>query len=166
MAVKIIGIEATVSTFREIDKRFTEAAGNAVEEGAKAISALARRYAPVDTGDLVRSIRAQRVSDSGSTRWRVKVGGNGAGHADSNYAEIMHENLAITTGERTNVSRPMYNPRKKSRAKAASSGDPVGGHFLQRAFAMLAPKIVKDIRLGLKNELSHIARSFTRGRLK
>ncbi len=150
MALKIKGIDATLSTFREIDRRFTEEAGAAVEKGAKDIAALARKYAPIDKGDLERSIRAQRVNDGRSTKWRVKVGGTQGGRNVSEYALAAHEGFS--------TNRKSWSLGKKSKAKAAALGVPVGPGYLRRAFTQLSPSISKAISEGLRAETQRLAR--------
>lgn len=160
MALKIKGVDLTISTFREVDRRFKAAAAAEVELGAKEIAALARMFAPADRGDLVKSIRAQRVNDAGATKWRVKVGGMIGGRSVSEYALAAHEGFSTNRrlkgpygqGRRT---------REKNARKAASLGlrpGQVGIGYLSRAFKQLAPQIKQRIRRALNDEVNQIAR--------
>lgn len=157
MGIKIQGVNLTISTFREVDRRFKEAAGLAIEEGAKDMASLARAFAPVDRGDLVRSIRAQRVKDGASYKWRVKVGGVQGGRDVNAYALLVHERFEITTGGETSGEKG-YNPGKRSRAKAIATGMPVGGRFLRRAYDAHKDNVIKKIRLGLRGASNAVRR--------
>lgn len=159
MGMKLNGLQVTLSTFAEVDRRFNAVAAREIEAAAKAISALAREYAPVDRGDLVKSIRAQRVAGGKSTSWRVKVGGQQGGRNIDAYALRVHETMAITRGGKT---RGVLNPGKASRQKAASSGNPVGGNFLRRAYLKLSPEIKKRMTEALQGEVRVISRSRSR----
>lgn len=163
MGIKVTGIEPTISTFRAIDRRFTEAAARAVEQGAKELAALARSMAPVDRGDLVRSIRAQRVRTESATAWRVKVGGIQGGRNVSAYAGTVHGALGVTDGN--SVMGGSLKPGKKSRAKAKATGVLVGGGYMSRALRLLREDITSDIRKALRSELSEISR-YTRKRTR
>lgn len=156
MAMQINGMSATLSTFREIDRRFNAAVAAELAAGAKEIAKLARDLAPTDRGDLVRSIRAQRINTSHATAWRVKVGGIMGGRDVNEYAWIMHERLEYTRGEKTNV-KGGYNPRKRSRAKAARLGVVVGRHFLTRAYRALEKDIQIRVRQAVQSQAQQIA---------
>lgn len=161
MAMSIKGIDATLSTFREIDRRFTEAAGDVLEEGAKDISEWARKFAPIDKGHLVKSIRAQRVKDPYSTKWRIKVGGVIAGRDVSAYASLVHERMRITHGEPTRRKGEKgdgFNPGWRSQKKARELGVPVGKKFLQRAYDMHVKSIEKALREALRRETARFSR--------
>lgn len=164
MAIKIKGIEATLSTFREADRRFKEAAARELEAGAKEIAALARMYAPIDRGDLVKSIRAQRVNETTSYKWRVKVGGNIGGRDVHEYAALVHERMLTTANAPSEPVEDFLRPGEKSREKAAALGVVVGGGYLRRAFNDLQADIRKRVRAGLQNEISGLSRKHARNK--
>jgi hypothetical protein len=160
MALKINGVKTLLSTFREVDRRYTAAAGKALEEGAKALSALARDMAPVDRGDLVRSIRARRVSDGMRTSWRVAAGGVIGGRDVSAYALEVHERMAETNGSaiRAPGGLGILRPGKASREKARRTGVVVGGRYMLRAYRQLQAEIKKSISEALKEETGSLNR--------
>jgi hypothetical protein len=148
MGLKLKGLDATLSTFREVDRRFTEAAGEAIGDGAKEIAALARKYAPEDKGDLTRSIRALRVKDGNATKWRIKVGGmQGSRNVDA-YAWAAHEGYS--------TNRKSWKLSKKSLRKGARL------HYLAVAFAQASPGIARRISAALKNESAQLAKPRSR----
>ena len=158
MTMRLKGINATLTTFREVDRRFRKAAAAEIEKGAKDIAALARMFAPVDRGDLVKSIRAQRVNDANATKWRVKVGGMIGGRDVSAYAAAAHE------GRSTN--RKSWSLGKKSREKAQALGVMVGPGYLSRAYRRLSATIKKRASDALKQEVSQLGNELKRSRTK
>ena len=151
MAIKVKGIQTVISTLRESDRRFKAAAAEELEKGAKEIAVLARRMAPIDRGDLTRSIRALRVrNDSQRTAWRVKVGGIQSGRDVDTYAVRVHELMGLTSGGPGFGG--LLRPGKKSQDKARAEGVPVGGGYMARALKALGPTIQKRITEALKQE--------------
>lgn len=150
MPIKLKGLNATLSTFREVDRRFREAAAEEIELGAKRIAALARMYAPQDTGALMKSIRAQRVHDGRATRWRIKVGGTIGGRDVTEYALAVHEGYS--------TNRPSWSLGRKSREKAARLGVSVGPRYLLRAYRLLVGGIRERVSTALNAEASEIGR--------
>lgn len=151
MTMVVRGINATLSTFREVDKRFTAAAAAELEAAAKSIAALARMYAPIDHGDLEKSIRALRVRDTTATKWRVKVGGNIGGRDVDYYALAAHEGRNADPGKGWSLG-------KKSQEKARRLGVFVGPGYLIRAFRERRSEVTKRIRDALRNEIQAISR--------
>lgn len=165
MGIKLTGVEATLSTFRELDRRFKAAAAAEIERGAKEIAALARMFAPIDRGDLVKSIRALRVNDAGSYKWRVKVGGTIGGRDVSEYAARAHELMILTRGGKQVPKIPgRLRPGKKSRQKAERLGVLVGGDYLARAYKALRKQIEANVRQALKGEVNDLARKYQRSK--
>lgn len=152
MGIKLNGLTAALSTFREVDRRYNAAVAAEIERGAKEIAALARDFAPIDKGALVRSIRAQRVAGARATAWRVKVTNN------LDYAVLVHETFVTTRGEKTDARPKPRNPGKKSRNKARRLGVAVGGKFLTRAFMAKRAEIEKRIREAIRKETNDIAK--------
>lgn len=167
MGLKLKGLETTLTTFREVDRRFKKAAAEELERGAKAIADLARRYAPVDKGDLVKSIRAQRVtSDATSTKWRVKVGGTIGGRDVSEYADGAHAGYSTNRtlkGGYGSSARTLAKNRARALSMGLAAGE-VGIFFMARAFKKLAPLIKTRVALALQDQLQAIALTHSRKR--
>lgn len=147
MSVKMFGFKELTAELNNIEKRSSRGVREALEKGAEKIQDLARKYAPVDEGNLEESVKIAKEVDilnSRRSKFYVYIDENQPakdGKTVGFYALRMHE------GD--------YRLGKGSQAKAVSSGLLVGRKFLERAMEDMEEEISKDVEEGLKSGVGH-----------
>lgn len=136
MAMRIKGVQATMSTLSEISRRSTTDARTEIKLGAEEIQKRAQVYAPVDLHNLEKAITVSRPIDTGRQfKVDIRVGGIVNGRNVDEYALIMHE-WSGRWGAGT-------------KAKQASLGVLVGPKYLERAARELFPIIQRRVSAAL-----------------
>jgi uncharacterized protein YdaL len=140
--LNIIGIGAARASLRSFATRVPDGARKQMHKSADKIVAEAKLNAPVDVGNLERSIRILKDYQAGNGRLMIDIIA-GAQEAISRggtymdvdqYAAIIHENYEqYTPGPRTLAKR------------AANPGRYIGSGFLTRAAADEEPKLQKQM---------------------
>lgn len=136
MSIKVYGVEELMASIEQGGERAARGVVEEMRKIALEIRDKAREYAPIDKGDLEKSIK---VRDTGGgrdyfgrfSRKSVEVfvdqempSSDGSRHTVADYAYEMHEYL-------TPYGALQLGP--KSRAKQAFTNGVVGGGFLERA---------------------------------
>lgn len=123
----------------------SQAVRDELERGALAIQALARDYAPMETGSLEQAIAVE--SKNGRREFVVGIDpkelNTKSGEPVTRYAEEMELNYDA------------YEPGRGTLAKRAA-GQRAGGFFLFRATKELEPKIMKRIRAAVAAALARL----------
>lgn len=159
MGVIVEGVEELMWRLRQGGQRAVKGAINQMREEALDIRDLAREMAPVDEGDLERSIKVREEGGGRGEGGRftqktlvieidgdVPAGKNKLGETVTvgDYAYIMHEYL-------TPFGRYGLGPR--SQAKQDGSNVLVGGKFLERAVAQQSQGLVNRIVEAVREEM-------------
>lgn len=141
MGVKAIGIEELLFQIKRNGELGAEAALDAMKDEGVLIRDLARKMAPVDTGDLEEAINVQTKQ---GRDWRGRFGFanveiyiDSAANRVADYAYVMHEHL---------FPYGAYKLGPKSRAKQERNLEVmVGGKFLERAIMQREPGMIDRI---------------------
>ena len=137
-------IDILVKRLQNVAEKSTRAARHRMEDGVNDTVELAKKYAPVDKGDLESAIK---VGDSekgarGRKIFVIEVDEtvvNSRGRSVGKYATPMHEG--------------QYNLGKKSLEKANALGVEVGRKYLERAFDESVEEIEKNLQDAYKRGL-------------
>jgi hypothetical protein len=143
MGVKMTGFTELSATLKQGGETVRRAVRERIKKEGPSIARLARKMAPVETGDLEDAIRSVQSYDGDHNgRLMAEVGVMDYGDV-GDYAVEMHEGLQ-PFGDGT------YNLGPDSAAKQIGQTEIVGGKFLERALeersAQFLPEIIADIR--------------------
>jgi len=140
--MKVTGVNKTILSLRHIGDRVVDKARKTMHRAAKRIQKRAEEYAPVDEGDLQRSIYIESTYVGNNRRLQINLQIRPADAAADPrlgiYSVIMHE------GE--------YQLGPKSAAKDAGRGV-VGPRFLTRAANWEEEKLNAAMTAAIKEEL-------------
>ena len=137
-------IDVIVAKMRAVGKDASQAGFLAIKEGSIVMRNTARKYAPIDDGDLEKAIITENIPAEKTVYLGISQNTtDGKGVSVEKYGMIMHEGLfPYGTGGAGYVGNPTVNPPTKSTIKDAGRGV-VGGKFLERAYLENVRKIVE-----------------------
>jgi hypothetical protein len=138
-----------MAAIRQEGERVTKHGIEHMRKEGQAMADLAAAYAPHDEGYLEKAIKSEDAGGGrdGSGRFLRRevivyvdpdMPGSGGARTVGDYAYLMHEGLA-PYGDGT------YNRGPGSVAKAATTGQPVGGKFLQRAVEKISTRLTERL---------------------
>lgn len=153
MSLKYEGTDTLQFLIQQLGEKAAVGVAAQMEKEAIAISDLARKFAPLDHGNLEAAIKVQTLGGGRNARgqferkaYSVFVDGNMKaydGRPISRYAYLMHEHL---------TPYGPYELGKNSVAKQEGQSEMVGGMYLERAAAQISE--------GIMNRLIEVARGF------
>jgi len=154
MGMEVEGVERLQFLLTQLGDKATEGVAAQMKKEAYAIRDLARKYAPIDHGNLEEAIKVETLGGGRDNAGRfarksysVFVDLDMKGHDGRDirrYAYLMHEHL---------TPYGPYNLGPNSQAKQEGQNEMVGGMYLERAAADIASS-------GMMNRLIQVAQDF------
>jgi hypothetical protein len=145
MGMKVEGVDALKFLIQQGGERAVKGAYKAMLEEAQEIVSLAKRQAPVDTGDLERSIKVKEIAAVRSSKGQfgrksIEVGVDATTGRLSEYYYIVHEYyqfLGPRSQEKQNRDRSVF----------------VGYKYLERAVDTVSKGMMRRIVTKVREEL-------------
>lgn len=145
MGLRVSGLSKVLANMKRTEERVQKGSLEALRQAAKEVVALARKFAPIDDGDLTEAISAQEVRERTSLgrfgQIEIRVG-----------VDVSKLNLEKRKG--FDYSIPMhegsYNLGPLSRIKQAGQSEQVGPKYLSRALQQLKGKLTKDMEEAIR----------------
>lgn len=154
MGIKVSGIDELTFLLRQVGPKAQRGALDAMRDEAQDIVDLAKKYAPIDKGNLEEAIRFEeqgggRDSAGRFARKEIVIGIDADKPADANktvgdYAYEMHEHLT-PYGE--------YKLGPRSMQKQAGQSERVGGKFLERAVNKVSKGMIDRIIARVRSQI-------------
>lgn len=153
MGMEVEGVEKLQFLLTQLGDKATDGVVDQMKKEAFAMRDLARKFAPLDHGNLEEAIKVETLGGGRGANGRfvrksfsVYVDGNMKGYDGrpiAEYAYIMHEHL---------TPYGPYNLGENSQAKQEGQREMVGGMYLERAAA--------EVSDGIMNRLIEVARTY------
>ncbi len=143
--MKVTGTNELKAALRHAAGVVPDAARKQMHRGSDRIVANAKKFAPVDDGDLEASIRKDKTyGEKGRLQIDIVAGGG----VTERYAVIMHESD--------------YQLGKKSQAKQAGQSEIVGSKFLERAADLESKHMEGYVKKSVLSTLTAIFKGIVR----
>ena len=145
---KIIGVEELAMRLENFASKSSEGARFAMRDGARDVAELAKKFAPVDLGNLEDSIKVRSQRDGVRGRYTYEVYVDETHEAEGkvvgDYASYMHEGY---------IDGKPYKLGPGSLEKQAELGVEVGPKFLDRAKDELEASIKQSVADGIAKRI-------------
>lgn len=145
MGLRVTGLSTVLANFRRSEEKVSRGSLEALKKAAEEIRDLAIKHAPIDEGDLEKSIKAipsrtrTALGRFGATTYEVGVDVSELdleSRKGFDYSVQMHEGT--------------YNLGPLSQAKQAGQAEQVGAKYLERALQQLQEKVTRDMEEAIR----------------
>lgn len=158
MAVKLIGLTQTKRRLREISRKADKIASEEVETAGREVYAIARASAPVDEGNLEKSIGLEITHSLTEHRAEIYIDEEAYGGMRNKVPRTVAEYALYAHEQITPYGTKNLGPKSQKKQEAAEPGIIVGGGFMDRAELSVKegnpvnnkPSLAKRIQNGIR----------------